>query len=110
MSQETKQKRKGHLGPSYLEIVLIALIITATVIIGYDRYMSQKIYVFDLQRYLRTQKALLMAGEMSEAEWQTRLDSIEQLLDNAARNPRHLILMGDVVLRNGKAVNLKEQQ
>jgi hypothetical protein len=108
MTEETTEKGKGNSGPSYIEIFVIALIITAIAVIGYDRYIAQKIYVFDLKGYLRTQKALLVAGEISDEQWQTRLDAIEQLMDKAAANPRHVILMGDVVLRNGKAIDLRE--
>jgi hypothetical protein len=110
MKEETTEKGKGHLGPSYLEIIVIALIIAAIATIGYDRYVAQKIYVFDLKGYLRTQNALLLAGEINDEQWQTRLNAIEDFLDDEAVNPRHIILMEDVVLRNGKTVRLKEQR
>ncbi|TKB08849.1 hypothetical protein [Desulforhopalus sp. IMCC35007] len=98
------------MGPSYLEIIVIALIIAATAVTGYDRFVAHKIYVFDLKGYLRTQNALLLAGEITDKQWQTRLNAIEDFLDDEAVNPRHVILMGDIVLRNGKTVSLKEQR
>lgn len=108
MTVETKQKEQVRCGPNYLEIILITMAITMTMIFAYDRYFAQKIYVFDLKGYLRTEKALLMAGEIDEAGLQASLDTIEKLLDEKAANSRHVILMGDVVLRNGEKLNLEQ--
>jgi hypothetical protein len=105
MTKDTKLKKKVHLGPTYLETIIIAVAITVATLIGYDRYMALKISTVDLKGYLRTQKALLVAGEISETEWQTRLDTIEQFLDKTADNPHHVILLKDVVLRNGETIN-----
>jgi len=107
MTMETNQKEQVRCGPNYLEIILITMAITLTMIFVYDRYFAQKIYVFGLKGYLRTEKALLMAGEIDEAGLQKRLDTIERLLDEKAANSRHVILMGDAVLRNGEKLNLK---
>ena len=109
MKKVTKHKKKAHVGPSYLETMIIALAITAATLIGYDRYMAMKIFTVDLKGYLRTQKTLLVAGEISETEWQTRLDMIEQLLDRAADNPHHVILLQDVVLRNAETINFTNE-
>ncbi len=108
MTVETNQKEQVRSGPNYLEIILITMAITLTIIFAYDRYLAQKIYVFDLKGYLRTEKALLMAGEIDEAGLQTSLDTIERLLNEKAENSRHVILMGDVVLRNGEKLNLEQ--
>jgi len=107
MTVETNQKEQVRTVPNYLEIILITMAITLTMIFAYDRYLAQKIYVFDLKGYLRTEKALLMAGEIDEAGLQTSLDTIERLLDEKAANSRHVILMGDVVLRGGEKLNLE---
>ncbi len=109
MKKDSKQKKKAHVGPSYLETVIIAVAITAVTLIGYDRYMALKIFTVDLKGYLRTQKTLLVAGEISETEWQTRLDMIEQFLDRAADNPHHVILLQDVVLRNAETINFTNE-
>jgi hypothetical protein len=94
-------------GPGYLEVMAIALMIAAATVFGYDRYIAQKIYVLDLKGYLRTQKALLVAGEISKEEWKASLDALEQSLHNAAADPTHVILLKDVVLRNGNEINIK---
>ncbi len=107
MTMETNHKEQVRTGPNYLEIILITMAITLTMIFAYDRYFAQKIYVFDLKGYLRTEKALLMAGEIDEADLQTRLDTIERLLDEKAAGSRHVVLMGDVVLRNGEKLSLE---
>jgi hypothetical protein len=107
MTVETNQNERVRTGPNYLEIIVIAMAITLIIIFGYDRYLARKIYVFDLKGYLRTEKALLMAGEIDEAGLQASLDTIERLLDEKAENSRHVILMGDVVLRNGEKLSLE---
>jgi hypothetical protein len=108
MTMETDLREQARrYGPNYLEIIFISMAITMTIIFAYDRYLAQKIYVFDLKGYLRTEKALLKAGEIDEADWQTSLDTIERLLDEKAVNSRHVILMGDAVLRNGEKLSLK---
>lgn len=110
MNEDKQQKPTSRSGPGYLETVAIALMIAAVTVFGYDRYIAQKIYVLDLKGYLRNQKALLVAGEISEQEWQAGLDSLEQDLDSAAANPAHIILLKDVVLRNGNEIKIKHHR
>lgn len=110
MTEDTKHKEKSHFGPTYLETIVIAVAITTATLIGYDRYMAPKISTFDLKGYLRTQRALLVAGEISDSEWQTRLDAIEQFLNKAADNPHHVILLKGVVLRNGDTINFTAER
>jgi hypothetical protein len=107
MTMEKNQKEQLRTGPNYLEIILITMAITMTMVFAYDRYLAPKIFMFDLKGYLRTQKALLMAGEIDGAGLQKSLDTIERLLDEKAANSRHVILMGDVVLRNGEKLSLE---
>ena len=93
----------------YLEVVTIALItavITATVITGiYDRRFSQKIKVVDLKGYIKTQKALMLAGEKTEEQWQAGLDALEKTLKNEPAN--HVIILKEVVLRNADEISVK---
>jgi hypothetical protein len=107
LNEDKQPKPTSRSGPGYLETVAIALMISAVTVFGYERYFAQKIYVLDLKGYLRNQKALLVAGEISEKEWQASLDSLEQDLDSAASNPAHIILLKDVVLRNGDEIKIK---
>ena len=110
MSEAKQQKPTSRSGPGYLEAVAIALMIAAVTVFGYDRYFAQKIYVLDLRDYFKNQKALLVAGEISEKEWQASLDTLEQALDSAAANPAHIILLKDVVLRNGDEIKIKQHR
>ena len=107
MNEDKQQKPKPRSGPGYLEVIVIALMMAAAAIFGYDNYLAQKIYVLDLQGYLRTQKALLAAGEISTEEWQASLNRLEEALNNAAADPTHLILLKEVVLRNGDEINIR---
>ncbi len=106
---EDKQQPNPRFGPGYLEVVLIALMIAALTIFGYDNYLAQKISVLDLKGYLRTQKALLVAGEISEEEWQASVNKLEHALNKAAADPTQVVLLKEVVLRNGKEIDIREQ-
>ncbi len=107
--QNTTQPEKNvSAGPGYLEVIVIALIMAAVALIGYDRLVAQKISVLDLKGYLRTQKALLTTGEITRQQWKAGLDNAEQALNReAAANPNHVIVLKEVVLRNGKEISIK---
>ncbi|MGB3224815.1 MAG: hypothetical protein WBB23_18570 [Desulforhopalus sp.] len=107
MNEEKQLKPKSLSGPGYLEVICIALMVAAVAVFGYDSYMAQKIYVLDLKGYIRTQKALLVAGEIGAEEWKASLDNMEQTLNNAAADPSKVILLKEVVLRNGNEINIK---
>ena len=108
MTTESSDKKVAA-SPGYPEIIAIALItavITATVITGiYDRRFSQKIKVVDLKGYIKTQKALLLAGERTEEQWKSSLDVLEKTLKNEPTN--HVIILKEVVLRNGDEISVK---
>ena len=109
-NQETTQPQKpATTGPSYFEVILIALLIAGAAVAGYDRLFAEKIRVVDLKGYLRTQKALLAAGEITPKQWKKKLDTVEQILnDEAARHRNQVIILKDVVLRNGQEIRIKE--
>ncbi|MGB3222835.1 MAG: hypothetical protein WBB23_08535 [Desulforhopalus sp.] len=94
-------------GPGYFEVIILALILSAATVMGYDRMFAQKVKVLDLKGYLRTQKALLAAGEITEQQWTMKLDTVEQILNNeAASHPNQIIVLKDVVLRNGDEIRI----
>jgi len=96
-------------GPGYLEVIIIAIMIAAVAVMGYDRIFAHKVKVLDLKRYLRTQRALLAAGEITQQQWKIGLDNLELILDDAAAgNKNHVIILKEVVLRNGAEINVKE--
>ena len=107
--EEGKNVTGSSSGPGYLEVIFIALIVAAGAIAGYDKFLAQKIKVVDLKGYVRTQKALLNAGEINGKQMIENLDAVEQVLNNeAAGNPNRIIILKDVVLRNGEEIRIKE--
>ncbi|MFP7756238.1 hypothetical protein ACLG6S_16600 [Thermodesulfobacteriota bacterium B35] len=87
--------------PGYLEVIVIALLVAAGTVAVYDRMLAQKIRVVDLKGFVRTQKALLKAGQITEDQWKENLDALNRLMDDeAARHPNQVILLKSVVLRS----------
>lgn len=104
----SKQNISGHKrGPGYLEVIGISLIVAALAVAGYDRMYAQKIKVLDLKGYLRTQKALLIAGEITEDQWKENLDRLEKVLNKEAVKQNHVILLKEVVLNNGDDISVE---
>ena len=91
--------------PSYLEVLLIALVIAGITLFAYDRWFVPRVVAFDLKGYLRTQQALLANGEITEAQWQQGLDRLEQVF--RAQPPNRTILLKEVVLKNGREPELR---
>ncbi len=109
MSKQSESEKSATTGPGYLEVIVIALLMAVVALASYDRLFAQKIKVLDLKGYLRTQKALLTAGEITTEQWKGKLDTVEQILnDEAVRHRNHVIILKDVVLRNGKEIRIKE--
>jgi len=94
-------------GPGYLEVICISLIAAALAVAGYDRMYAQKIKVLDLQGYLRTQKALLVAGEITEDQWTASLDRLEEVLNRESSVANHVIVLKEVVLKNGDEIRVE---
>ncbi|MDP3695064.1 MAG: hypothetical protein Q8R42_02985 [Desulfocapsaceae bacterium] len=93
--------------PGYLEIIVITILIVSGAIWGYDQFLAQKILTFDLNGYLREQTALIKAGEITEEQFKSNLDRTEALLNAKAEKSRHVILLKDVVMRNGNEISPK---
>ena len=91
--------------PGYLEVLLIALVVVGITLFAYDRWFAPRVVAFDLKGYLRTQKALLANGEITEAQWQQGLDRLEQVFRE--QPPNHTILLKEVVLKNGREPELR---
>ena len=109
MSKQPEPEKSVTTGPSYLEVIVIVLLMAVVALVGYDRLYAQKIKVLDLKGYLRTQKALLTAGEITTEQWKGKLDTVELILDEEAARHRHqVIVLKDVVLRNGEEIRIKE--
>jgi hypothetical protein len=96
---------KQSVRPDYLEVVLIALVVAGVSLFAYDRWFAPRVVAFDLKGYLRTQQALLANGEITEAQWQQRLDRLEQVFRELP--PNRTILLKEVVLKNGREPELR---
>ena len=108
MSNEKKESPERANCPGYIETIVIVLLLLLLALFGYDRMFAQKIVVVDLAGYLRTQKALLAAKEISEQQWKDSLDRIEEMLnDQAKNNPNHIVILKEVVLKNGRELNVQ---
>lgn len=109
MSEQTAEavESKKSIGPGYLEVVVIALLVAAAAVYGYDRMLAQKVKVVDLKGYIRTQEALLRAGEITEQQLQAGFDQVDKTLSQeAAANTNHVILLKEVVLKNGNEITI----
>ena len=96
---------KQSVRPGYLEVLLIALAVTCITLFAYDRWFAPRVVAFELKGYLRTQKALLANGEITEAQWQQGLDRLEQVFRE--QPPNRTILLKEVVLKNGREPELR---
>ena len=96
---------KQSVRPDYLEVVLIALVVAGVSLFAYDRWFAPRVVAFDLKGFLRTQQALLASGEITEAQWQQRLDRLEQVFLELP--PNRTILLKEVVLKNGREPELR---
>ncbi len=98
-------KERPSTTPGYLEVVLITLVVAGVSLFAYDRWFAPRVVAFDLKGFLRTQQALLASGEITEAQWQQRLDRLEQVF--RAQPPNRTILLKEVVLKNGREPELR---
>ena len=96
---------KQSVRPGYLEVLLIALVVAGITLFAYDRWFAPRVVAFDLKGYLRTQRALLASGEITDAQWRQRLDRLEQVFRE--QPPNHTILLKEVVLKNGREPELR---
>ena len=106
---EGKAERKNSkLTPSYIEVIFIVLIVVSGAIYGYDQYFAQKVKVVDIGGYLRQQKALLAAGEITGEDLKAGLDKIDRLVSQEAEQYKnHIIILKEVVLKNGNELKIK---
>ena len=101
-TSEKTAPRNGKLTPSYIEVILIVLIIVGGTLFAYDHYYAQKIKVVDMGGFLRQQKALLTAGEIDAAGLKASLIRVDQVVSQDAElNKNHIYILKEVVLKNG---------
>jgi len=107
VKEKEKTEQPGGTGPGYIEVIVLALLISCLALYGYDRYFAQKIKVVDLKGYIRAQSTLLATGEITQEQWKADLDRIEQVLNREAADGKTVIVLKEVVLRNGEEIGLK---
>ncbi|MBM9514853.1 hypothetical protein [Desulfogranum marinum] len=99
-SRHTPQDNK--LTPGYLEVLVISLIIVGVAFWTYDRYFAQKIKIVDMSGYFRQQKALMAAGELTEADFRTSLNKLDAYISQDAElHKNQVYILKEVVLKNG---------
>ena len=108
MNDNRQIPQNSRLTPGYIEVIVIALLIVGTAFWGYDRYFAQKIKIVDMSGYFRQQKALMAAGELTEADFRDNLNKMEALISRDADLYKNQIyILKEVVLKNGNELILK---
>ncbi len=108
MSDDSQVPQNSKLTPGYIEVIVITLIIVAAAFWGYDRYFVQKIKIVDMSGYFRQQKALMAAGELSEADFREHLNKVDAFVSrDADLHQNHIYILKEVVLKNGNELILK---
>lgn len=105
---EKAKKKNGKLTPSYVEVILIVLIVVGGAMYGYDRFFAQKIRVVDMGGYLRQQKELMAAGDITAADFKAGLNKVDQVVSQEANlHKNQVFILKEVVLKNGNEISLK---
>ncbi|WP_319548523.1 hypothetical protein [Desulfogranum marinum] len=105
-SRYTHQDKK--LTPGYIEVIVICMIIVAVAFWSYDRYFAQKIKIVDMSGYFRQQKALMAAGELTEADFRTSLNKLDAYISQDAElHKNQVYILKEVVLKNGDELSFK---
>lgn len=108
MSDSKHVPKSTGLTPGYIEVVVIVLIIVSGLLFSYDRYYAQKIKIVDMGGYLRQQKALMAAGEITEADFKANLSKMDALISQDADiHKNQIYILKEVVLKNGNELILK---
>ena len=93
---------------SYASTIAIAIscaLVTAlTTLWIYHCHFAPRIVTVDLQGYLHQQRTLVAEGKVPEEAWRNGLDALDQQLEALPAN--HVILLKEVVLRNGEELPL----
>ncbi len=100
--------QNNRLTPSYIEVIVISLIIVGVAFWSYDRYFTQKIKIVDMSGYFRQQKALMAAGELTETDFRASLSKLDVLIrQDAELHKNQVYILKEVVLKNGDEFSLK---
>ena len=77
-----------------------ALAVTISALWIYHHSFATRIVTIDLQGYLHRQRVLVTEGKLTQEEWRSNLDAIDQQLASLPAN--HIVLQKGAVLRNGE--------
>ncbi|MDD2464802.1 MAG: hypothetical protein PHI97_12470 [Desulfobulbus sp.] len=92
---------KSIVRPGYFEVIVIVLIIVCGGLWIYDNYFATKITVVDFQEFVKSQKELIKANAITEAEWRANLERFDSIMKSLPEN--QLVITKDVVLKNGNS-------
>lgn len=90
-----------------MSLLLLTLLISCGTIAAYHFWFAPpplKIATIDLQGFILTQKQALVKGEITEEQFRTNLDRLEQTIK--AVPPGELVFIQEVVLRGGKRLEI----
>jgi hypothetical protein len=108
MSDSEHVPKNTRLTPGYIEVIVISLIIVGAAFWGYDRYFAQKIKIVDMSGYFLQQKALIAAGEITDADFRVNLNKLDALISQDAHlHKNQIYILKEVVLKNGNELILK---
>lgn len=82
--------------------LVLSLAVSSVAIFIYDRFFIQKIVVFDLKGFIQEQKTLYLKGMITEEDFKTNLDVLEEYLNKVPKNK--LVVLGDMVVRHNAEV------
>lgn len=101
-AQETVVAKSGVSFKLIALIVLLNIAVTVAVVVGYDHFFAQKIYVLDTQEYARNQRALYIDGKISEKDFMESVDRLKAAINGLKPNQVLFINNDKAVIKNGK--------
>ena len=77
--------------------VLLSSLVTAALLVAYDRYFAQKIVALDVKGYIAEQRDLYLAGKINDTQLKESFDRLEKAKERVPGN--RVIILGDVLVR-----------
>lgn len=94
--------------PSWLAVAAVSVLISMAVSMGsiyvYDRFYAQKIVSVDIKGFIAQQKALYLAGKLTDAQFRANVDKMVAAVKAIPKN--RMAIMGDAVIKNAQIEKL----
>jgi len=104
-SQLAKPKRRQFSLYPTLVSILVSLIVSISCVTGYHHYVAPRILVVDLKGYVREQRDLFLANQITQEDLRKNLDKMEEVITSIPKN--NIVFSRDAVLRNAEVIKLK---